>query len=362
MKINHLCFSLALTFFSLSACQLIIGKSQLRSDSSEQEEKALADTIALGLSYPYERESGSYLFVNGTPYPYEFLGKDPLTDGTIRVAGKVIQVDRFLADLERSKKQSKPEPMSKRTPIIAYGSNAAVSALKRKFMSEKFARGWAIIPVLKGAMKNFEVVHAAHFVPVNGSFPAGIAYNSGAESEVWMTFLDATEMERMHTSEGIDADSPESWYSYGRLDNVTIQIPGWRELNSAFVYIDNYGALKVQGKIAALAKVPGATRSPKVSMEAALNSVEELIQKIPVSNDATSKCSKWKAVEKRLCENIVDPCARDDRTLALLKDKRVEFWSLPEGSGVKYTRLAGSDKAGHPKAFPESMRCLRSGN
>jgi hypothetical protein len=26
---------------------------------------------------------------------------------------------------------------------------------------------------------------------------------------------------------------------------------------------------------------------------------------------------------------------------------------------VTYTRLAGSDKAGHPKAFPDSMRCAR---
>ncbi len=353
--------SLAVAVCVLSGCQLFNSKSQLRTNTSENNDKILADTIALGLSYPYERESGSYLFVNGTPYPYESLGKDPLTDGTLRVGSKVIQVDTFLNELNKSKKQDKPQPLSSRTPIIAYGSNAAVSALTRKFMSEKFARGWAIIPVLKGVLKNFEIVHAAHFVPVNGSFPAGIAYSSGAESEVWVTYLDAQEMERMHASEGIDSDSPESWYSYGRLDNIKIQIPGWRELTSAFVYIDNYGALKIQGKTAALAKVPATPKSPKVTMEDALESSEDIFQKTPASEVAARRCTKWSGVEKRVCENIVDACARDERTEALTKDKRTEPWSLPEASGIKFTRLAGSDKAGHPKAFPDSLRCARAG-
>jgi hypothetical protein len=354
---------LTLSTFMLvsSGCQLWNSKSQLRSGSGESAEKALADTIALGLSYPYERESGSYLFVNGTPYPYEFLGKDPLADGTVRAQGKVVQVDTLLNDLSRTAKQPRPDPMNKRTAIIAYGSNAAVSALNRKFMSEKFARGWAIFPVLKGTLRNFEVVHAAHFVPVNGSFPAGIAYSAGAESEVWMTFLDEEEMKRMHASEGIDSDSPESWYAYGKLENIRIQIPGWKELTSAFVYIDNYGALKIQEKNAALAKVPGKPLSPKIAIADALKSVEDIFTKIPASTDAEQKCAKWKGVEKRLCENIVDPCARDARTDALLKESRVEFWNLPQSSGMKFTRLAGSEKAGHPKAFPDAMRCAQAG-
>ncbi|MEN9826033.1 MAG: hypothetical protein RI953_1778 [Pseudomonadota bacterium] len=340
-------------------CQLMGSKSQLKASNNTSEEKALADTITLGLSYPYERESGSYLFVNGTPYLYDSVGRDPLVDGTLRVDGKSIQVDTLLNNLAKNKPELKPAVLSKRTPVIAYGSNAAVSALKRKFMSEKFARGWAIIPVLKGSMKNFEVVHAAHFVPVNGSFPAGFAYNAGAESEVWITFLDSEEMERMHASEGIDSDSPESWYSYGRLDGIKIQIPGWRELTSAFVYIDNYGALQIDGKSAALAKVPGKTLSPKVAMTQALASVDAIFKKFPASEEAAKNCAKWTGVEKMLCENISDACVRDDRTQALEDEKRVVYWSLPATSGVTYTRLAGSDKAGHPKAFPDSMRCAR---
>lgn len=341
-----------------AGCQLLNNKSQLRSsNSSTAAEKAIADTIALGLSYPYERESGSYLFLNGTPYPYEFIGKDPLVDGTLRVGGKVVQVDKFLNDLSRDGKQPKPQPLSARTPVIAYGSNAAVSALKRKFISEKFPRGWAILPVLKGTLKDFEVVHAAHFVPVNGSFPAGIAYNRGAETEIWLTFLDDAEMERMHASEGIDSDSPQSWYVYGKLENIRIQVPGWRELSSAFVYIDNYGALKVQGQTAALSKVPATARSPQVSMEAALASAEDIFKVHPSSAEAEKICAKWTGIEKRLCENIVDPCARDARTDALQNNARRELWSLPPSSGVKFTRLAGSESAGHPKAFPESMRC-----
>jgi hypothetical protein len=345
---------------ALVGCQLFANKSQLKGTTPSENEKTLADTIALGMNYPCEREAGSYLFVNGNAYPYEFLGRDLLADATLRVSGKVIQIDTFLSEMKKEKKLPQPAPLSERTPVIAYGSNAAVSALTRKFMSEKFARGWAVIPVLKGTIKNFEVVHAAHFVPVNGSFPASFAFSSGSESEVWISFLDDEELERMHASEGIDEDSPESWYAYGRLDNIKIQIPGWQELNSAFVYIDNYGALQISGSSAALAKVPAKTRSPKASMADALASMESIFNQFPVSEGVAKKCSRWSGPEKRLCENISDPCVRDDRTQALLEAKRVAFWNLPASSGVTLTRLAGSEKAGHPKAFPAALRCVRT--
>jgi hypothetical protein len=354
-------FGLALVSLLMSSCQLLADKSQIRSNTSELADKQLAETITLGLTYPYEREPTSYLFVNGVPYAYESLGKDPLSDATIKVGSKIIQVDTFLNELTRTQKQQRPQAMSNRIPIIAYGSNAAVSALKRKFMSEKFARGWAIFPVLKAELKDFEVVHAAHFVPVNGSFPAGLAYSAGAETEVWITYLDALEMERMHASEGIDSDSLESWYAYGKIENVKIKILSGRELNSAFVYIDNYGALKVNGKSSALAKVPAQNKFPTLSMQAALEASEDIFKAKPASAGAQKRCSKWQGIEKRLCENISDACARDDRTDALLKDNRVEFWNLPQSSGIKFTRLAGTDKAGHPKAFPDSMRCARAG-
>jgi hypothetical protein len=352
-------YFITLSVLALSACQLLSSKSQMKGRPKSNEDQILADTIALGMSYPYERESGSYLFVNGTAYLYESTGRDPLVDGTLRVEGKSLQVSSFLNKLGKSKPEIKPAAFNKRTAVIAYGSNASVSALKRKFMSDKFTRGWAVIPVFKGTMKNFEVVHAAHFVPVNGSFPAGISYNSGFESEVWISFLDDEEMERMHASEGIDRQSPESWYAYGRLDGIKIQIPGWRELTSAFVYVDNYGALQINGSPAALAKVPGKTLSPKIGMTEALSSVEEIFKKFPASDAAEKKCSQWTGVEKRLCENISDPCARDERTKALADEKRVIEWSLPAGSGVIWTRLAGADKAGHPRAFPDNMRCQR---
>lgn len=354
-------FILTSAVLFICGCQLISGKSALKGANKNSEHNALADTIERGLSYPYERESGSYLFVNGKAYVYEHIGNDPLIDGTLRIDGKSIQVDSFLRELSRKNNTPLPEGMKKRTPIIAYGSNAAVSALNRKFMNEKFSRGWAIIPVLKGSLKDFEIVHAAHFVPVNGSFPAGIAYQAGAESEVWMTYLDEQEMERMHSSEGIDKDSPESWYSYGRLDNIKIQIPGWLRLTSAFVYIDNYGSLTVKGKRAPLSKVPGTTVSPQVSMEQALESVEDIFKKSEVSAETAAICSSWNGLEKRLCENIADPCLRDERTEALASAQRVELWQLPENSGPVYTRLAGAEKAGHPKAFPDSMRCAKAG-
>lgn len=100
--------------------------------------------IALGLSYPYPREPTSYLYVNGAAYPYLAIGDRSLADASVRVAGSVLTARELLEQLGEARQAEVG-----RVPVIAYGSNANVDALTRKFLNSNF-HGAAVIPVIKG--------------------------------------------------------------------------------------------------------------------------------------------------------------------------------------------------------------------
>lgn len=114
--------------------------------------------IALGLSYPYPREPTSYLYVDGAAYPYVALGRRTLADASVRVADTVITSRELLEQLGLASQADVA-----RTPVIAYGSNANVEALTRKFITADF-RGAAVIPVIKATLHGFDVAWSPQFV------------------------------------------------------------------------------------------------------------------------------------------------------------------------------------------------------
>ncbi|MGN6171024.1 MAG: hypothetical protein ACTHQQ_23055, partial [Solirubrobacteraceae bacterium] len=123
--------------------------------------------IALGLSYPYPRQATSYLYVNGAAYPYVAVGHRSLANASVRVAGTVLPARELLRRLGEASQAEVP-----RVPVIAYGSNANVDALTRKFVNSKFG-GAAVIPVVKGTLHGFDVAWSPQFV-FNGAMPATI--------------------------------------------------------------------------------------------------------------------------------------------------------------------------------------------
>ncbi|MBV8989417.1 MAG: hypothetical protein JO372_12735 [Solirubrobacterales bacterium] len=203
--------------------------------------------IALGLSYPYPREPTSYLYVNGAAYPYLAIGHSSLADASVRIAGTVLTVRELLQRLGEPGQADVA-----RAPVIAYGSNANVDALTRKFLNSNF-RGEAVIPVIKGTLHGFDVAWSPQFV-FNGAMPATIVPSAGTSVSVWITWLDAAELQRMNATEGVG-----SLYSFGVLRHARLQTPGPRVTRPG-IYVDCFGALRAKDQVLAIRAIPARHR------------------------------------------------------------------------------------------------------
>jgi hypothetical protein len=203
--------------------------------------------VELGLTYPYPRQRGSYLFVDGTAYPYVGLEHGSLFDATVRSDNKMVSVKSLLDRLGLGGQADVA-----RTPVIAYGSNANVDALRRKFGKPQFSSA-AVIPVVQGRLNGFDVVWSPHFA-FNGALPATIVPSPGTNMSVWVTWLDAAQLARMDSTEEVG-----DLYSYGLLNAPGLDVQG-PKVTRAGVYVDCFGALKIDGGLLALSAVPARNR------------------------------------------------------------------------------------------------------
>jgi hypothetical protein len=140
-----------------------------------------------------------------------------------------------------------------RVPVIAYGSNANVDALTRKFLNSTF-RGEVVIPVIKGTLHGFDVAWSPQFV-FNGAMPATIVPSSGTSVSVWITWLDSAELRWMNETEGVG-----TLYSFGVLGGTRLDAAGPRARRPG-LYVDCFGALRVDGETLAVRAVPARHRT-----------------------------------------------------------------------------------------------------
>jgi hypothetical protein len=203
--------------------------------------------VALGLSYPYPREPGSFLFVNGVAYPYVDLGHRSLMAATVQAGDMVLSARALLARFGLAGQAGESL-----TPVIAYGANANADALTRKFVTSDFS-GPVVVPVIKGTLQNFDVTWSPELV-FNGAMPATIVSSPGTTVSVWITWLDRAELAAMNATEGVG-----TLYSYGFLSGVRLTMPG-PTVTRPGVYVDCFGALKVHGRVLAVSGVPASHR------------------------------------------------------------------------------------------------------
>jgi hypothetical protein len=199
--------------------------------------------VALGYAYPYAREAGPYLFVNGAAYPYVELPGGLLSHGSVQVGSTAVAVAKLLKSLGLADRITR-----QRTAVIGYGSNATVSALTRKYVAPGVDEP-AVIPVTRALLHDYDVVWSPHLV-FNGAMPATIARSRGTVVEVWINWLDDVELKRMHDSEGVG-----TLYSYGTLppSALTSDVP---LSEPPHVYVDCYGALALHGVVQAVGTIP----------------------------------------------------------------------------------------------------------
>ena len=175
------------------------------------------DIVRWATSYPFGHPRESYLFSNGEARPLE--------RPAVAVRG--------------------------RTPVIASGSNAAPSQLAKKYRD--FARGTAI-PVTRVEITDFDSVYNAH-ITAYGSVPATLFPSPGTVLETYITWLDDHELEIMHGTE-----QPGINYHFMELGDLSLEVEGIGNLDTAFAYITVAGCISQDGAPVSLAEVPARAR------------------------------------------------------------------------------------------------------
>jgi hypothetical protein len=148
-----------------------------------------------------------------------------------------------------------PPDMARRKPVLAYGSNAAVTQLKRKYPKLGETE---VIPVLRTVVNDLDVVFSARFARY-GAVTAMLAASPGTVLHTFTTFLTPEQLEEMHKSE-LPRPDDHTGYAYGRLRGLTAMIEGVGVRRDVFVYQSEAPALLIEGEMCAFAEVAAKDR------------------------------------------------------------------------------------------------------
>lgn len=147
-----------------------------------------------------------------------------------------------------------------RTPLLAYGANAAPEALARKLASLPGVE----MPVLRAELKDFDVVYSAHVSPY-GAVPATLHECPGTVAPVFL--LHPTPEQRAL----LTASEPN--YDLVEL-STRLVVDGGEEIRRIAAYRSKHGCLLVDGSPVALAAVRAANRTlPELDEPAVLERV-----------------------------------------------------------------------------------------
>lgn len=171
------------------------------------------DVVERALGYPY----------GAPPGPFIQLGHQTLSPAEIEI------------DLEE------------RTPVLAYGSNAAPKVLSRKLaLSDQ--------PVLvePARLRGFDVVYSAHISPY-GAIPATLQRSPGTEVRVHLIHMTRAQVGV------ISATEPN--YEAELLADIECRPESGGELSEISAYISRHGCLLADGSEVALAAVAATGRT-----------------------------------------------------------------------------------------------------
>lgn len=181
------------------------------------------DRLARAKGYPYDIPKGSYILFEG----------------------KVVTERGYAVN-----------DMDKRTPVLAYGSNASPEQLKRKFAKTLDKE---LIPVLKVVLPGFDVVYSARLSSY-GAIPAALASSKGTVLETFVTYLTDRQLRVMHKTE-VSKTPAKNAYQFGRLSGLTAMVDRVGLAESLYVYHSLYGGLDRDGGLVAYEEVTAQNRS-----------------------------------------------------------------------------------------------------
>jgi hypothetical protein len=134
-----------------------------------------------------------------------------------------------------------------RTPLLAYGANAAPEALDRKLASVPDR----LLPVLLAELDGFDVVYSSHVSPY-GAVPATLTRSPGTGVRVHVIYPDAAQLPLLSATE------PN--YGLAPLAGSSCRVEGVGALNEVGAFESRHGALQVDGAAVALSAVPASGR------------------------------------------------------------------------------------------------------
>ena len=181
-------------------------------------ETAAAERLSRARGYPYA--------IPETSYVIDAAGWRPLADHVWR------------------------ELVAGREPVLALGSNRSPEQLARKFG----AGDRSPIPVVLARLTDFDVVYSAHIARY-GAVPVTLHHAPGTEVTVSVTWLDPTQVVRMHETEAVGVN-----YDYGCLDDIRAVLAGGHVLTKVFAYVSRRGCLRHGGTPLAMAEAPAQGR------------------------------------------------------------------------------------------------------
>ena len=213
--------------------------------------------------YPFPRPGYSFLYVDGEAWRLNSFG-DALEDAEVEVDGRSVPAGTLL----RQRGIAAPAPLSQRTPVLAYGANAAPERLRRKFAPV----GPAAFPVLQAQLHGFDVVHAAH-ISSYGAVPATLAPSPGTVCDIAVTCLDARELARMHETE-----FRRHTYFFGALRNIRLEPDLLPAMETVSTYVGGFGHIAPEGAPLALAAIQAESRRFRTcSQTEALQAVQAML-------------------------------------------------------------------------------------
>ena len=222
-----------------------------------------AELVETAKRYPFPRPGYSFLYVDGEAWRLLSLGES-LEEAEVEVEGRSVPAGSLL----RQRGLAAPAPLGRRTPVLAYGANAAPERLHRKFAPV----GPAVFPVLEARLHGFDIVHAAH-ISSYGAVPATVAPSPGTVCHIAITWLDARELARMHETE-----FRRHTYRFGPLRNIRLEPDLLPPMETVSTYVGGYGHIAPEGAPLALAAIRAEGRRFRTcSQTGALQAIQAML-------------------------------------------------------------------------------------
>jgi len=161
-----------------------------------------SEELRRALDYPYSIPEASYALAGGGAVPLE-----------------AVEVD-----------------LAARTPLLAYGSNAAPEVLARKL-----AAAADPVPVIAAGLSDFDVVYSAH-ISAYGAVPATVQRSPGTEVSVFVAHLTVEQLRLVSETE------PN--YELRSIPGTGLRCGEAGVPSELAVYVSRHGCLAVGGEVA----------------------------------------------------------------------------------------------------------------